>query len=58
MRKISKVFPDFRNPNVIRVAISPLTTSFVEIWDGFDRIRNLVKSGDYKKIVINNARVL
>ena len=58
MRKISKVFPDFRNPNVIRVAISPLTTSFVEIWDGFDRIRKLVASGEYRKIVINNARVL
>lgn len=58
MRKISKVIPDFRNPNAIRVAISPLATSFIEIWDGFARIRDLVASGEYKKLVINNARVL
>lgn len=58
MRKISKVIPDFRYPNAIRVAMSPLTTSFAEVWDGFERIRNLVASGEYKKIVLNNARVL
>lgn len=23
----------------LRIGLSPLTTSFVEVWDGFDRIR-------------------
>jgi kynureninase len=28
------VVPDFRNPDLIRLGMSPLTTSYVEVWDG------------------------
>ena len=28
------VVPDFRNPDLIRLGMSPLTTSYAEVWDG------------------------
>ncbi|MDJ0356738.1 aminotransferase class V-fold PLP-dependent enzyme [Paenarthrobacter sp. PH39-S1] len=33
------VIPDFRNPNGIRLGLSPLSTSFAEVWLGVDAIR-------------------
>jgi len=57
MRTISNVIPDYRTPNSIRLAISPLPTSYVEIWDGFERMRDLVVSGRYKEAVEGGSRV-
>ena len=57
LRKISHVIPDYRTPNSIRLAISPLPTSYVEIWDGFDRMRDLVASGRYKEVEEGGSRV-
>lgn len=57
MRKVSKVIPDFRTPDVIRIAMSPLPTSFVEIWDGLARTRDLVASGEYKNVIDEGNRV-
>lgn len=57
LRKISNVIPDYRAPNSIRLAISPLSTSYVELWDGFDRLRDLVASGRYKEIQEGGSRV-
>jgi kynureninase len=57
MREISNVIPDYRTPNSIRLAISPLPTSFVEVWDGFARTRDLVASGQYKTIKEGGSRV-
>jgi kynureninase len=57
LRKISNVIPDYRAPNSIRLAISPLPTSYVEVWDGFDRLRDLVASGRYKDIDESGSRV-
>jgi kynureninase len=57
LRTISKVIPDYRTPNSIRLAISPLPTSYVEIWDGFERMRDLVASGRYKEAVEGGSRV-
>jgi kynureninase len=57
MRTISNVIPDYRTPNSIRLAISPLPTSYVEIWDGFERMRDLVASGRYKEVVEGGSRV-
>jgi len=51
MRTISKVVPDFRMPDGIRIAISPLPTTFVEVWDGFERLRDLVASGAYMDVL-------
>ena len=30
----ARVIPDFRPPDVIRLGLSPLTTSFADVWDG------------------------
>jgi kynureninase len=57
LRTISNVIPDYRTPNSIRLAISPLPTSYVEIWDGLARMRDLVASGRYKEAVEGGSRV-
>ena len=57
LREISNVIPDYRTPNSIRLAISPLPTSFAEVWDGFARMRDLVASGQYKTIKEGGSRV-
>ena len=57
LRKLKNVIPDYREPGAIRLAISPLATSYTEVFDGFDRLRNLVASGDYKKIQMDGNRV-
>ena len=36
------VIPDFRRPDVIRFGLSPLTTRFVDVWDGVDALRQLL----------------
>ena len=57
LRQISNIIPDYRTPNSIRLAISPLPTSYVEVWDGFNRMRDLVASGQYKTIKEGGSRV-
>jgi kynureninase len=36
------VVPDFRRPDVIRFGLSPLTTRFVDVWDGVEALRELL----------------
>ena len=36
------VLPDFREPDNIRLGLSPLYTSFAEVWEAVDRIRRVV----------------
>lgn len=57
MRKFAGVIPDFRQPNQIRLAVSPLATSYVEAWDGMQRIRDLVQSQQYEKVELDKSRV-
>lgn len=57
MREFINVIPDYRVPNSIRVAVSPLATSYVEVYDGFERLRDLVSSGEYKKVKSRGSRV-
>lgn len=47
LREVENVIPDFRKPNIIRVAVAPLYTAYQEIFTGFDRLRDLVVSGRY-----------
>jgi len=57
LRKLKKVVPDYREPEAIRLAISPLPTSFEEVFEGFQRLRDLVASGDYKQVSMEGNRV-
>jgi len=57
LREFADVIPDYRTPNSIRLAIAPLPTSYVEVWDGFARIRDLVASRQYEKIKTTDSRV-
>ena len=57
LRQISNVIPDYRTPNSIRLAISPLPTSYVEVWDGFARMRDLVATGRYQEVQAGGSRV-
>ena len=57
LRDDMKVIPDYRAPNSIRVAISPLPTSYVEVFDGFERIRDYTQSGKYKDLDLSSVKV-
>jgi kynureninase len=57
LRQFANVIPDYRAPNSIRLAISPLATSYVEVWDGFQRLRDLVSSRQYEKVDLDGNRV-
>ena len=57
MRSVINVIPDYRVPNSIRLAISPLPTSYTEVWDGFERLRDLVASKKYLGIKDGGSRV-
>ncbi len=36
------VVVDFRTPDVIRLGLSPLTTRFVDVYDGLERLKNIL----------------
>ena len=57
LRKFANVIPDYRTPNALRLAISPLPTSYLEVWEGFARIRESVAARDYEKILGSDSRV-
>ena len=57
LRDDMKVIPDYRAPNSIRLAISPLPTSYVEVFDGFERIRNYTQFGKYKDLDLSSVKV-
>jgi kynureninase len=57
LRKLKKVIPDYREPNALRLAISPLATSYLEVFEGFRRLRDLVESRDYKNFEEPGNRV-
>jgi kynureninase len=57
LRQFANVIPDYREPNSIRLAIAPLPTSYVEVWDGFSRLRDLVSTRQYEKISTEGLKV-
>jgi len=57
LRKFANVIPDYRTPNAVRLAISPLATSYVEVWDGMQRIKALTETRQYEKITDMGSRV-
>lgn len=53
----ARVVPDYRTPDRLRLGPAPLTTRFVDVWDGLDRLRRLVEAGDHTKYPTDRARV-
>ena len=43
------VLPDFREPDNLRLGLTPLYTSFSEVWEGVDRIRRVVADKRFEK---------
>jgi kynureninase len=43
------VIPDFREPDNIRLGFAPLYISYAEVWEGFDRIRQVMEEKLYEK---------
>jgi len=41
------VIPDFREPDNLRLGLSPLYTTFEEVWEAVDRIRKVVEEDRY-----------
>lgn len=57
LRKLKRVIPDYREPGAIRLGISPLPTSYLEVFEGFSRLRELVETGEYKTVNESSSRV-
>ena len=50
LRKFDRVIVDYRTPNQIRIAISPLYNTYNEVFDGFKKVKECVKSKKYLDI--------
>ena len=57
MRIFAGVIGDYRHPDCIRLAISPLATSYVEVFDGFAAIREIVATKKYLEVTEFSSRV-
>ncbi len=44
------VVPDFRPPNVIRLAPVPLYTSFVDVWQTVQHLREIIETGEFRHV--------
>ena len=53
----ARVIPDFREPNSIRLAVPPLYTRVVDVWDALDRLRGLVERGEHQEVDAERTRV-
>ena len=42
------IIPDFRPPNLIRIGITPLYTSYVELYEAVIRIAAIITTKEYK----------
>ncbi len=43
------LIPDFRDPDNLRLGFAPLYTSFLDVWEGIDRIRRVVEEKRHDK---------
>jgi kynureninase len=49
LRKEMNVLVDFREPDLLRLGLAPLYTSFAEVWQAVEYIRQVVETGHYRK---------
>ncbi len=43
------IIPDFRPPNVVRLAPIALYTSFTDVWDTVEQLRQVIDTGEYRQ---------
>ncbi|MET1232101.1 MAG: kynureninase [Candidatus Limnocylindrales bacterium] len=55
--EVANVIPDFRPPDVIRLAPVAAYTRFIDVWEAMDRLRGLVESGQHEAFSDERARV-
>lgn len=48
--KSRRVVPDFRPPNVIRLAPVPLYTSFMDVWRTVRHLREIIETGEFRNM--------
>jgi kynureninase len=53
----ASVVTDFRQPDILRLGFSPMTTRFVDVWDALDRLRALVERGEQREVAGDLRRV-
>ena len=53
----ARVLPDFRRPDVVRLGLPALTTSFADVFDALERLRGLVASGAHERVDAAPRRV-
>jgi len=46
----ARVVPDFRRPDVVRLGLPALTTSFADVFDALERTRDLVAAGEHERV--------
>ena len=51
------VVPDFRTPDRLRIGLAPLYTRFVDVYEGFDRLRRIMETGAYASFPAERSRV-
>ena len=44
-----EVLPDFREPDLIRLGVAPLYTSYLDLWEAVQRIAEVVLEGRFRK---------
>ena len=47
------VIGDFRAPDVLRFGFTPLYTSFTEVWDAVEHLRQVLESGEWRQARFN-----
>ena len=53
----ARVVPDFRRPDVVRFGFPALSTSFADVWDACDRLRDLMATGGHELVDAAPRRV-
>ncbi|MFH2102589.1 MAG: kynureninase [Chloroflexota bacterium] len=51
------LIPDFREPDNLRLGLTPLYTTFSEVWEGVDRIRRVVAEKRYENYSLEKLTV-
>jgi kynureninase len=55
--KAADVIPDFRTPQRLRLGLAPLYTRFIDVYEGFDRLRQIMAAGTYRAFPAERSRV-